>query len=449
MSGAGLYTSMDDADRAIAPTWEDWWDTRYQTDTDFTRQQLLALRQFPFLATARDPQRPPPGNWRTWLFMGGRGAGKTRAGAEWVRFSALHGGCERIALLGPTLGDVREVMIEGPSGLRTIERLEEWRPDFNVSRRRLEWPNGAIGLVFSAEDPESLRGPQFDAAWCDEIAAWPKGEEAWNNLQFALRLGERPRCVATTTPRPVPLVRCLISDGARLTHSPTRDNVAHLADGFVQSIEQAYAGTQLARQELDGELLDEMEGAFWRRRDLDAGRVSVPPTQFEDIIVAIDPPTTSHTGSDACGIVAAGRAAADGFGEKCFILADGSARGLTPTDWAARTVSIAKDIGAIAIIAEANQGGEMLKTVFESVGCTLPVHLRHAKLSKQARASPVAALYQQGSVAHVGAFDALEDEMCRFGTAGMTRSPDRVDALVWAVTVLMIDGAGAPRIRAV
>ena len=185
-------------DRALALTWDDWWDQNYWIGTDFSRPQLLALQQFPFLATAREPMRPPILSWRSWRFLGGRGGGKTRAGAEWVRFSALHGRCERIALLGPTLGDVREVMIEGPSGIRSIERLDQWRPEFNVSRRRLEWPNGAVGLVFSAEDPESLRGPQFDAAWCEEVGVWSHGETVWNNLQFALRLGDMPRCVATT-----------------------------------------------------------------------------------------------------------------------------------------------------------------------------------------------------------------------------------------------------------
>src|SRR6056297_1826965 len=169
-------------------TLDDWWQDRYRVEPKLLREHMLVLRQFPFLSTAREAQRPPRGNWRTWLFMGGRGAGKTRSGAEWTRFSALHGGCERIALIGPTLGDVREVMIEGPSGLRTIERLDAMRPDFNVSRRRLEWHNGAVGLIFSAEDPESLRGPQFDAAWCDEIAVWARGEAVWNNLQFGLRL---------------------------------------------------------------------------------------------------------------------------------------------------------------------------------------------------------------------------------------------------------------------
>lgn len=256
---------MDETERAKALTWDDWCNKRYATGLEFDRAELLALRRFPFLATARDPQRPPTGPWRTWLFMGGRGAGKTRAGAEWVRFSALRGGCKRIALVGPTLNDVREVMIEGPSGVRAIERVDAERPDFNVSRRRLEWSNGAVGLVFSAEDPESLRGPQFDAAWCDEIAVWSRGEAVWNNLQFALRLGAQPRCIATTTPRPVPLVRRIISDGAVMTHSTTRENAAHLADGFVEQIEAAYAGTHLARQELGGELLDDIEGALWRR----------------------------------------------------------------------------------------------------------------------------------------------------------------------------------------
>lgn len=438
---------MHKSDRAGALTWDDWWDVHYQTGTKFSREQLLALWQFPFLGTARQAQRPPKGDWRTWLFIGGRGAGKTRAGAEWTRFSALYGGCERIALIGPTLNDVREVMIEGPSGVCAIERIEDLRPAFNVSRRRLEWANGAVGLVFSAEDPESLRGPQFDAAWCDEVAAWPYGEAVWNNLQFGLRLGTHPRCIATTTPRPVPLVKRLIKSGAVVTHSTTRDNTDYLAPGFVSDIEAAYAGTALARQELGGELLEDLDEALWRRSEIDAGRVSTPPEKFEDVIVAIDPPATSHIHSDACGIIAAGLSVAEGFGTKCFILADATAQGLKPSDWAARAVSLARERGASAIIAESNQGGEMLRSVLESVGCELPVQLVHARLGKRARALPVAAIYSQGQVAHVGALNALEDEMCRFGTESFVGSPDRVDALVWAVTVLMLGKNGTPRIR--
>ncbi len=427
--------------------WSDWWDAPLRSETVLDRGDVHYLKDIPFLSTAREAQRPPVGDWRTWLLMGGRGAGKTRAGAEWARFSALYGGCKRIALVGPTLGDVREVMIEGPSGLRAIEPDDEKRPIFNVSRRRVEWPNGAVGLVFSAEDPESLRGPQFDAAWCDEIAVWSKGERVWDNLQFGLRLGDDPRCVATTTPRPVPLVRRLVGGGAVVTHSPTQDNAAHLAPGFVEQMETAYSGTVLGRQELGGELIEDPESALWKRSDFEVHRLYQSPARFDDIIVAIDPPATSGPASDACGIIAAGRANADGFGEKCFVLADASARGLKPADWAARTLACALEVGASGIVAESNQGGEMVRSVLESAGCDLPVRLVHARLSKRARAAPVAALYSHGRISHLGVLSALEDEMCRFGVEGFVGSPDRVDALVWAVTALMLEQRQAPRIR--
>lgn len=410
--------------------------------------QMRVLHRFPFLLLARTAQRPPPGDWRTWLFVGGRGAGKTRAGAEWTRYAALRGGCRRIALIGPTLSDAREVMIEGPSGLRQITPAGGTRPRYSVSRRRLEWPNGAVGLVFSAEDPESLRGPQFDAAWCDEIGVWAQGESVWNNLQFGLRLGPSPRCVATTTPRPVPLVKRLMSGEALVTHSPTRDNASHLAPGFVANVEAAYQGTDLARQELLGQLLEDEEGALWKRQHIEANRVLVPPAQFDDLIIAIDPPTTSHRRSDACGIIAAGTCLSPGFHTHGFVLADATAQGLTPTDWAARAVALATAYGASRIVAEANQGGEMVRTVLDSVGCPVPVELRHARLGKRARAIPVAALYAQNKISHVGSLAALEDELCRFGTTSLMHSPDRVDALVWAITSLMLNAHGVPRIRA-
>lgn len=427
--------------------WRHWWVTRFSTRMGLNPIELDFLHRTPFLGEARLAQRPPQGDWRTWLFIGGRGAGKTRAGAEWVRYSAYLGGCGRIALVGPTLSDVREVMIEGPSGLRLIEPKLDLRPSYSVSRRRLEWPNGSVGLVFSAEDPDSLRGPQFDAAWCDEIGVWADGETVWNNLQLGLRLGHAPRCVATTTPRPVPLVKRLMSGEAVVTHSPTRDNADNLARGFVNQMEAAYAGTALARQELQGELLEDVEGALWRRRDIDDHRVFKPPRGFDDLIVAVDPPVTSHRQSDACGIIAAGFCLKDGVGERGFVLADATVRGLTPSAWAARAVSLARDCGASRIVAEANQGGDMLRTVFDSVACELPIDLVHARLGKRARALPVAALYQQGRISHVGALDALEDEMCRFGTDGFVGSPDRVDALVWAISVLMLKSGGLPRIR--
>jgi phage terminase large subunit-like protein len=356
---------------------------------------------------------------------------------------------KRIALVGPTLGDVREVMIEGPSGLRSIEQITEEQPTYSVSRRRLEWPNGAVGLVFSAEDADSLRGPQFDAAWCDEIAAWNEAEAVWDNLQMGLRLGPFPRCVATTTPRPVPLVKRLVAGEAIVTRGGTTENAGFLSAGFIEQMQSVYGGTALGRQELGGELIEDPEGAMWRRSDLDTQRVTDPPVQFEDIVVAVDPPATSGASADACGIVAAGIAAADGFGQRCFVLRDASEQGLRPLDWGARVAALAREVGASRIVAEANQGGEMVSSVLESAGCDVPVRLVRAKLGKRARAMPVAALYERGDVCHVGSLVALEDEMCRFGAAGFKGSPDRVDALVWAVHALMLERVSAPRVRRV
>ena len=384
------------------------------------------LRQNPFVFEARDMQVPPRGSWRTWLFMGGRGAGKTRAGAEWVRM-AVRRGCRRVALVGPALSDVREVMIEGPSGLRHLDGAGG-APVYEVSRRRLVWPNGAEAFAFSAEDPDSLRGPQFDAAWCDEVAAWAKGEAVWDTLQMGLRLGAFPRCVATTTPRPVDLVRRLVADGgSMMTRSTTRENAVNLAPGFVDMMEAAYAGSAMARQELMGDLLEDPKGALFVRSMIDAARVYAVP-EMADIVVAVDPPA--------------------GFGRRCFVLGDASAAGLRPADWAGRAVSLAEAVRASMIIAEANQGGEMVRQTLESAGCRLPVRLVHARLGKRARAMPVALLYEQGKVAHLGLLATLEDQMCRFGAEGFTGSPDRVDALVWAVWALMLERTGGPRVRA-
>ena len=404
------------------------------------------LRQNPFVFEARDMQVPPRGSWRTWLFMGGRGAGKTRAGAEWVRM-AVRRGCRRVALVGPALSDVREVMIEGPSGLRHLDGAGG-APVYEVSRRRLVWPNGAEAFAFSAEDPDSLRGPQFDAAWCDEVAAWAKGEAVWDTLQMGLRLGAFPRCVATTTPRPVDLVRRLVADGgSMMTRSTTRENAVNLAPGFVDMMEAAYAGSAMARQELMGDLLEDPKGALFLRSMIDGARVYAVP-EMADIVVAVDPPATSGPRADACGIIAAGVAEAAGFGRRCFVLGDASAAGLRPADWAGRAVSLAEAVGASMIIAEANQGGEMVRQTLESAGCRLPVRLVHARLGKRARAIPVALLYEQGKVAHLGLLATLEDQMCRFGAEGFTGSPDRVDALVWAVWALMLERTGGPRVRA-
>ena len=227
--------------------------------------------------------------------MGGRGSGKTRTGAEWVRFGALYGGYGRIALIAPTLGDAREVMVEGVSGLRAIGRPGETPPAYEVSRRRLVWPNGAEAHVFSAEDPDSLRGPQFDAAWCDELAAWHYGPDVWDMLQMTLRLGPDPRTIATTTPRPVPLIRSLVGDASvAVSRSKTDDNRAHLSPVFLAHVRKKYQGTRIGLQELDGELLESEQGALWRPADLERARVSAAPDAFSDVIVAVDPPAPTR-----------------------------------------------------------------------------------------------------------------------------------------------------------
>lgn len=398
----------------------------------------------PFCLTARVQQRKPPGDWRTWLFMGGRGAGKTRAGAEWVRFAALFGGCSRIALVAPTLSDGREVMIEGVSGLRRIARAGETAPHFEVSRRRLVWPNGAQAHIFSAEDADSLRGPQFDAAWCDELAAWRDGEAVWDMLQMGLRLGTAPRIVATTTPRPVPLIRRLVAaPSVALTRSTTADNRANLSSAFLAHVEGAYANTSFSRQELGGELLDEVDGALWSRDLLERARRGHQGGSLADILVAVDPPVSSGARADACGIVAA---AIDPEG-RGHVLADATVQGLSPLEWAGRVVALAQDCGASRIIAEANQGGELVRTVLEAAGCTLPISLQHARLNKRGRAMPVVALYETSRVSHRPGLTDLEEEMLVFGTSACRHSPDRVDALVWALTVLLIQKRGEPGIR--
>ncbi len=381
------------------------------------------------------------------MYLGGRGSGKTRAGAEWVRYSVLFGGRRRVCLLGPTLHDAREVMLNGPSGLLSLGDPETSRPVYHASRRCLEWPNGAIGMLYSAEEPERLRGPQFDCAWCDELAAWSNDEAVWDILQLGLRLGHQPQIVATTTPKPNPLIRRLVNGEAALTRAKTSDNAMFLAPQFLDHVYRAYGMTSLGRQELNGELLEDHEGAFWTRSTLDRYRVSNPPSRYDDIVVAVDPPTTSHDHSDACGIVAAARLDEPGLAPRAFVLADWSERRLSPMGWAEKAVMLYRKVGASRIVAEANQGGEMVKTMLQMAGCDVPIDLVHATIGKKGRAVPVAALYEQGTVSHVGCFPELEDEMCRFGLAGNNGSPDRVDALVWGINSLMLSPSSQPRMR--
>lgn len=397
----------------------------------------------------RDEQNPPDGDWTVWLFLGGRGAGKTRAGAEWVRGLALglpgfsDEPIERIALVGETAADVREVMVEGVSGILSLGGPD--RPLWEPSRRKLMWPNGAMAQCFSAEDPESLRGPQFGAAWCDELAKWKRADAVWDMLQFGLRHGEHPRQLVTTTPRPIPLLKRLMADPrTAVTHARTAANAEHLSPRFLDAVVGRYAGTRLGRQELDGEIIEERADALWTRDMIEAGRVNGAP-ELGRIVVAVDPPAGGRLRSDACGIVAAGRAA-DGY---VYVLEDATVAAARPDLWAAKAVAAYRRHGADALVAEANQGGEMVRAVIAQADPNVPVTLVHATRGKWLRAEPVANLYAQGRVRHAGAFPALEDEMCDFGLDGLSsgRSPDRLDAMVWAVTELALGVRGKPRVR--
>lgn len=398
---------------------------------------------------ARADQLPPDGRWTVWLVLGGRGAGKTRTGAEWVR-ALVHGfdhaggpGAGRIALVGETYQAVRDVMVEGVSGIIAVHP-EGARPRWQPSRRRLEWDNGAIAEAFSSEDPEALRGPQFDAAWSDELAKWRHADATFDMLQFGLRLGERPRQVVTTTPRAVPVMRRLIVDpGTTVTRSRSADNAAFLAEGFLEAIVARYHGTHLGRQELEGELVEDRQDALWSRAEIEAIRITGLP-ELTRIVVAVDPPATATRKSDACGIIAAGL---DSDG-RAVVLADETVAGARPEVWAGRAVALYHARQADRLVAEVNQGGEMVVSVIAQIDPNVVVDTVRATRGKWVRAEPVAALYARGRVRHAGVFRELEDEMADFGLDGLSggRSPDRLDALVWAITALLLSGS-EPRVR--
>ncbi len=391
----------------------------------------------------REPLTAPGGGpWTTWLILGGRGAGKTRAGAEWVRAQARDPSA-RIALIGETERDVRDVMIEGVSGLLALHEDGE-RPDWISSRFRLEWKSGAVAQAFSADDPDNLRGPQFTAAWCDELAKWRHAEATFDMLQFGLRLGARPRQVITTTPRPISLLKRLIADpAAAITHAGTAANAFNLAPAFLDTVVKRYHGTQLGRQELDGEIIEERAGALWSRAMIEASRVDTAPPCAR-IVVAVDPPASATKHSAACGLVAAGRA-----GDLVYVLADETVTGLSPAGWANKAIALWRRLEADCLVVEVNQGGDMVRAVIREADASVPVTPVRAHRGKYLRAEPVASLYEQGRVKHAAVFAALEDEMCDFGPDGLSsgRSPDRLDALVWAVSALTFGARVQPRVR--
>jgi phage terminase large subunit-like protein len=428
-------------------------------------EEALAALAWDWKFWGRPNQQPPPGQWSTWLILAGRGWGKTRTGAEWIRevvsgpTPLARGKYGRIGIVGETAADVRDVIVEGNSGIMSVFP-KDFRPHYEPSKRRLTWPNGATATLFNAIEPDQLRGPQFDAAWCDELAKWRYVQETWDNLQFGLRLGIDPRQVITTTPRPLPILRQLIHDPTTVvTKGSMYENRSNLSQKFLDQAKAKYEGTRLGRQEIDAEILDDSPDALWRRAKLDEERITVRTVddgrkksvvpfykgrQFQmpdmrRIVVAIDPAIgsggnkgTVPEGAET-GIIVAGL----GLDGRGYVLQDVSC-GLDPAGWGKRAVAAFDEYDADVIVAETNQGGEMVGHVIRSIRPGIPYKPVTATRGKAVRAEPVAALYEQGRVSHVGAFPQLEDMLVLFTPFGVDGilTADRADALVWALTAL-------------
>jgi phage terminase large subunit-like protein len=385
---------------------------------------------------ARDEQRPPGGDWDTWLYLGGRGAGKTCAGAGWVADGVANRKLRRIALVGATFNDARAVMVEGESGLMAMAKGATYEP----SNHRVRWSNGAIATILSAEEPDGIRGHQFDAAWGDEFCKWNEPQAALDMLRMTLRIGKCPQLMLTTTPRNIPALKALMAEkGVARTHGTTRSNIANLAPGFVEGLEMRFAGTRLGRQELDAEIIADNDRALWQRDWIERLRVRETP-QLELIVVAVDP--SISVSGDECGIVVVGRSEEG----DAYVLADRSRGRLTPNQWASRVADAYIEFKADKIVAEANQGGEMVRAMMRDPLPNANVRLVHARRGKTTRAQPASALYERGRVHHAGCFADLEDQMCNYDGTG--KSPDRMDALVWGLAELFPDvKAGVPKVH--
>ncbi len=389
-------------------------------------------------------QCPDGEDWRIWLLMAGRGYGKTRAGAEWVSELARNDGNLRIALVGSTVDDVRRIMIEGESGLLAVARDDEV-PEWNATKAELQFGSGAVAYAYSALNFERLRGPQHHHAWCDELAKWDNADAAWDNLMLGLRLCEKPRVLVTTTPRPIPLLRRLVKQPNVIIQGGHTGSNKYLPEDFVTTMRTLYEGTRWGRQELDGELIEDIAGALWTRELLERQRVTAGP-ELKRIVVGVDPPVSEH--GDACGIVAVALGA-DG---KAYVLGDHSVVGASPEGWARAVAGAVEAWNADRVVAEDNQGGNMVESTLRAADLAMPIKRVHASRGKSARAEPVAALYEAGRAFHLGAFPALEDQCCGLiaggGYEGPGRSPDRADALVWAMTELMLGKAAKePQVR--
>lgn len=391
---------------------------------------------------ARPEQLAPDGNWRTWAYIAGRGAGKTRAGSEWVR-EQVKSGCSRVALIAPTAADARDVMVEGDSGILSVSWANDrttigdvlGRPVYEPSKRRLTWANGAIATIFSAEEADRLRGPQFGALWADELAGWKEGKDVWDMAQFGLRLGSDPRAIVTTTPKPNALIRAIMADrSTAITRGSTYSNAANLAAPFIEAIKNRYEGTRLGRQEIFAELLADVQGALWTGAMIEGTRREFGETAR--IVVAVDPSGADgkDESADEIGIVVAAK-----LMNGAYAILEDATCSLSPSGWGRRAVDRYHAHLADKIVAERNFGGEMVRSVIQQSDKTANVTLVTASRGKAVRAEPVAALYEQGKVSHVPGLDALEAQMMCMTLTGYVGdgSPDRVDAAVWAITELM------------
>ena len=396
----------------------------------------------------RADQQPGSDDWATWLILAGRGFGKTYAGSHWLnRMAGGHPGAA-LALIGATAADARAVMVEGPAGVLATAAPDN-RPRFEPSRRRLVWPQGATARLFSAEEPDALRGPQFGFAWGDEAARWADAPATLANARLALRQGVRPRLLLTTTPRPLAWLKALIAEPQCLvTRGATFANAANLPASFIAAIVRDYGGTRLGRQEIDGDIVEDLAGALWTRAMFESCRVRTQPP-LSRVVIGVDPPAGASAAADACGIVAAGL----GSDGRFYVIGDASVQGLAPDGWARAVVGAADRHGADRVVVEVNNGGAMVTSVLQAIDSNLPIKPVHASRGKVARAEPVASLYAAGRVGHAGMFTALEDELCGLIAggvyAGPGRSPDRADALVWALTELMTTRAAQPGVRVV
>lgn len=384
---------------------------------------------------SRPEQRVPIGNWRVWLILAGRGFGKTRTGSETIRQWAIEGRYKQIALVARSETEAREVMVEGPSGLLNIHPKSE-RPTWEPSLRRLSWSNGAIARCYSSENYQQLRGPQFDCAWIDELAKFQYADKTWDQLNFALRLGNNPRIIITTTPRPIPLIKELINpchDWVHITKGTTFDNARNLSAEYIDTMKRHYENTTLGKQELMGQLLLDEPHALWKRHHIKK-RPNQDLPKLEKIVIGVDPAATSHSKSDETGIIVAG-IDCKGHGH---ILDDLSGR-YSPNQWAKIIVESYHHHNANLIVAETNKGGDMVETILKTVDASVKFKGMHASRGKKARAEPIAALYEQGKVSHArNGLDILEDQMCLYVPNQSGKSPDRLDALVWALSELML-----------